>query len=329
MYIFSWGPTVPMKLLLKKNIIIITFNYRIGPLGFLCLKVPEVPGNAGLKDQVAALYWIHRNIFYFGGNPLDITMYGIESGAISIQLLLLSRSTEGLFQKVILEAGSILSPMSITNNPVDLAFNAAKSLGYDGNENKHELVQFFLKITLKELLKKTEYFLPCIETESYYSHSIVDSNPITNLHEVNFQKLPTIIIYADNTFEINKNPTDNFENLLPNNLDFSDEEIKIKIAELVKGFYFEQNNDYRKSMNNYMNDVLTHYPTVKMAALFALKTKQPVFLMKNLYKEKAATLLKTENFNNVVAGLLFSDIDENLWIKETLVTLLSNFIHIG
>lgn len=64
--------------LLQKDIIFVTFNYRVGPIGFLSLKDPEldVPGNAGLKDQVFALKWVQRNIANFGGDPDNVTVFG-------------------------------------------------------------------------------------------------------------------------------------------------------------------------------------------------------------------------------------------------------------
>lgn len=56
----------------------VSFNYRVGPIGFLSLDDPEleVPGNVGLKDQVFALQWIHRNIEKFGGDPRQCTLFG-------------------------------------------------------------------------------------------------------------------------------------------------------------------------------------------------------------------------------------------------------------
>lgn len=64
--------------LLQKDVMFVLFNYRVGPIGFLSLKDPalDIPGNAGLKDQVFALKWIQRNIANFGGDPDNVTIFG-------------------------------------------------------------------------------------------------------------------------------------------------------------------------------------------------------------------------------------------------------------
>ena len=61
---------------MKKNVVIVTINYRLGPLGFLSMGTEDVPGNAGLKDQVLALEWVQKNIGDFGGNPSLVTIAG-------------------------------------------------------------------------------------------------------------------------------------------------------------------------------------------------------------------------------------------------------------
>lgn len=64
--------------LLQKDVVFVTLNYRVGPIGFLSLKDPEldIPGNAGLKDQVFALKWVQKNIANFGGDPDNVTICG-------------------------------------------------------------------------------------------------------------------------------------------------------------------------------------------------------------------------------------------------------------
>ena len=58
------------------NIVLVTLNYRLGPLGFLSLGNEEIPGNAGMLDQVAALQWVQANIHRFGGDPGKVTLMG-------------------------------------------------------------------------------------------------------------------------------------------------------------------------------------------------------------------------------------------------------------
>lgn len=66
--------------IVEKRVILVTFNYRLGILGFLSLNSTEYSGNMGLKDQQLALKWIHKNIGYFNGDNNKITIFGESSG---------------------------------------------------------------------------------------------------------------------------------------------------------------------------------------------------------------------------------------------------------
>lgn len=68
------------------NIVLVTLNYRLGPLGFLSLGTEEVPGNAGMLDQVAALQWVQSNIHRFNGDPRKVTLMGqVEISHLTIK----------------------------------------------------------------------------------------------------------------------------------------------------------------------------------------------------------------------------------------------------
>jgi len=103
--------------LAQRGVILVTFNYRLGALGFLAH--PEltresfqgVSGNYGLLDQLAALGWVHRNIAAFGGDPNNVTVFGQSSGSISISALIASPLAQGLFRRAIGQSGGLFEPI--------------------------------------------------------------------------------------------------------------------------------------------------------------------------------------------------------------------------
>uniref|UniRef100_A0A8C6TCK4 Neuroligin 3a n=1 Tax=Neogobius melanostomus TaxID=47308 RepID=A0A8C6TCK4_9GOBI len=76
------------------NVIVITFNYRVGVLGFLSTGDQAAKGNYGLLDQIQALRWISENIGFFGGDSNRITVFGSGIGASCVSLLTLSHHSE-------------------------------------------------------------------------------------------------------------------------------------------------------------------------------------------------------------------------------------------
>ncbi|KAH8819024.1 triacylglycerol lipase [Xylogone sp. PMI_703] len=70
------------------NIVVVTFNYRVGPYGFLASKEVQKDGdlNIGLKDQRKVFEWVQKHIRKFGGNPHSVTLGGASAGAASIDL---------------------------------------------------------------------------------------------------------------------------------------------------------------------------------------------------------------------------------------------------
>jgi para-nitrobenzyl esterase len=79
------------------GIVIVTFNYRLGALGFLDVPDEQPTGAFGLHDQIAALRWVHANIAAFGGDPGQVTIYGLSAGGKTVTNLLASPLAAGLF----------------------------------------------------------------------------------------------------------------------------------------------------------------------------------------------------------------------------------------
>ncbi|CAF1043161.1 unnamed protein product [Rotaria sp. Silwood1] len=99
--------------LAQRNVVVVTFNYRLGPLGFLSTKTLNGRGNYGLFDQRMALKFVYDNIREFNGDPENITVIGHEAGAASIGLHLLSQNTPFYFRRAVMMSGSDLCKWSI------------------------------------------------------------------------------------------------------------------------------------------------------------------------------------------------------------------------
>ncbi|KOB66636.1 Alpha-esterase 3 [Operophtera brumata] len=337
----GWGSYKAPTKLLNQGLVIVTFNYRLGPLGFLCLKIPESPGNAGLKDQIAALYWVQRNIANFGGDPYDVTVYGIGSGAAAVQILLLSGLATGLLHKVILESGSVLSPTSLTYEPSAVAFNIAKKMGYKHSDEPEKLFRFFQRVPLRQLTNMSEIFLPCVESSYYNSHDLLDEDPIEILKKGNFQEVPMVIVYSntDGVSVVEKNiesfnfVPEHFDMLLPNNLRITDEKKKFRIAELVKEFYFDNiDGNLVSNYADYFHDVLFEYPIIKFGVLYAIKSSQPVYVMKFMYKSVRQNVLNEMPMSyDKIINYIDGDklLEEDVMVTDRLLTLLCNFIKMG
>jgi para-nitrobenzyl esterase len=92
----------------RGNVVVVTINYRLGALGFLCLDEGdgEPFTNFGMLDQVAALRWVRDEIASFGGDPNNVTIFGESAGGMSVAALMGSPLAAGLFQRAIPQSGA-------------------------------------------------------------------------------------------------------------------------------------------------------------------------------------------------------------------------------
>lgn len=116
---------------LEHDVVLVTGNYRLGPLGFLSTEGKECPGNFGLKDQALMLQWVRMSIDKFGGDSTSVTIFGysagkhlaschvtsrliviqcfIEGGA-SVNYHMISPMSKGLFDRAISQSGTLMNP---------------------------------------------------------------------------------------------------------------------------------------------------------------------------------------------------------------------------
>jgi para-nitrobenzyl esterase len=127
--------------------IVVTINYRLGPLGFLALPAlhaedPTHPssGMYGFEDQRAAIAWTKSNIAAFGGDPTNITIFGESAGGISVCTHLVSPPSKGLFARAIIESGAYAIGLTATETAADAQGAAlVKALGCDGKSDPDTL----------------------------------------------------------------------------------------------------------------------------------------------------------------------------------------------
>lgn len=114
----SADPLYDGSRLARRGVVVVTFNYRIGPLGYLDLSSFSTAddvfeSNVGQRDQLAALAWVRENIREFGGSPDRVTLFGESSGAGAVTTMLATPSAEGLLHGAIAQSspvGSVYSP---------------------------------------------------------------------------------------------------------------------------------------------------------------------------------------------------------------------------
>lgn len=82
----SMHDTASMLAWSEEPFIAVSFGYRLGALGFLPSTLSKKEGllNLGLHDQILLFQWVQENIEAFGGDPGNVTLFGLSAGAHSV-----------------------------------------------------------------------------------------------------------------------------------------------------------------------------------------------------------------------------------------------------
>ena len=161
----------------KRNVILVTINYRLGMLGFLAhpLLTEESPnntsGNYGILDQVAALKWIKNNIAQFGGDPDNVTIFGQSAGAGSVMNLVSSPLTTGMIQKAIIQSGGGLRGIGSPNTLKDAEQTGKEIVDLAGFSTLEEMrscpADSLLKLLSKYMEIKKRWFMLSPNVDGY------------------------------------------------------------------------------------------------------------------------------------------------------------------
>nr|ADE05557.1 carboxylesterase [Helicoverpa armigera] len=313
-FIIGSGNMIQATHLMKtKDFIMVSFNYRLGIHGFLCLGTEDAPGNAGMKDQVALLRWVQKNIASFGGNPDDVTIVGSSAGSASVDLLMLSKSAEGLFHRVIPESGGNLAAFTVQRDPVEIAKAHAKKLNFHNVDDIYALEEFYKTISM-ELLTSDHFFDrtdatfvfgPCVERDTGDGAFLTES-PLTILKSGNYRKVPLLYGFAEmeglmriNVFELWKHKmNEKFSDFLPADLKFDSEEEREEVANKIKRFYFGDKpvgNENVLKYVDYFSDVYSAYSMLWAVKLHAEAGNNQVYLYEYSFVDEDTPLVPHTN----------------------------------
>ncbi|KAJ8723105.1 hypothetical protein PYW08_003017 [Mythimna loreyi] len=254
---------------LVKDMVVVRCNFRKDALGYLNLGTKDVPGNAALKDQVAAMKWVNNNIQAFGGDPERVTLAGISSGSASISNHIMSPMSSGLFHQVLMLSGihscDAIYPHAVkekswelgarlgleTDNPDELLINLQNT---DYKQFINASYSMAMENKMNQMFKKMATFVP-VEEEDFGQDRFITENPMESLYHAPLNKVKVMTGYSrDESILFIKQYYDfllelynkNRELFVPSKIlmkSLPDEEVN-DLANTIKNYYF-QNKDIK------------------------------------------------------------------------------------
>ncbi|XP_055371595.1 esterase E4-like [Condylostylus longicornis] len=280
---FSYKP----KYLLDNDIVLVTFNYRLGPLGFISSGSKHATGNYGFKDQVLVLKWIQNNIHYFGGNPNSVTLIGHSAGAMSATLHLVSPMSKNLFHRIVALSGSTTSQWP-TNN-VNLTKILAKSVECPIDHND-EMIKCLRKKPWEKLIeigaKWDGNCFPDLEwnyeiEKNFGQEKFMINHPVILFKIGEFHKVPIIIgitkdeykdqgyILSNNT-ELLNDISENFNNIAPKLFGYGNSNQSDYISNRFKQSYFNNekiNIESKTKLGDLFSDAVINFSVHRLVHL--------------------------------------------------------------
>ncbi|XP_063619268.1 esterase E4-like [Cydia splendana] len=210
-FLFGFGDYYRPEYLIEQDVILVTLNYRLHALGFLCLHIPEAAGNMGLKDTVMALKWVKNNISKFNGDENNIVAIGESAGGAIVTSYLISEMANGLVNKIIALSGVCVSDLfMIDDDPIFKAKHLASIFQQEFSDVR-SLYDYLMKLPIEELLYAaamveysrppsiiSAYFLPVVE-KKFVNKRYFDEYPLIKFRENLHKKLP--VLFGVNTYE--------------------------------------------------------------------------------------------------------------------------------
>lgn len=253
-----------------EDVIMVTMNYRLGPLGFLSTGDQSMPGNFGLKDQALAIKWVKDNIEAFGGNSSNLALMGQSAGASSAHLHMMSspKWSRNLFQSVVMLSGNGNGPYAyVIPDPFAQAKHFAKAVGIENYEQMPsvDLAERLRSSAPEDLINACDHLKIWSVDPLTISRPVLENcrdhdgflceNPVESWKTGNYAKVPILSGFMDQdggvrALAILENKTElndlnkRFNELMPKLMEVEDPSLEITAKRLkkIKARYFDGNS---------------------------------------------------------------------------------------
>ncbi|XP_074650198.1 neuroligin-4, X-linked-like [Tubulanus polymorphus] len=199
-FLFDSGAEFDGHVLPQFGVVLVTFNYRLGVLGFLTTGDERLPGQYGLLDQIFVMQWVQKYISKFRGDPTSVTLIGNSCGGVSVGIHLLSAKTKGLFHRVIIMSGPPNSYFGIHAPDVDFKLFMDNVTGTVNctRASISDSVNCLRKIPWPEFVHHTHNTYPRISPtgvnlKPYVDNNILTGFPLDLIRTNQYRRLPIII----------------------------------------------------------------------------------------------------------------------------------------
>ncbi|XP_072760700.1 carboxylic ester hydrolase isoform X2 [Anoplolepis gracilipes] len=299
------------KFLLDHDLVLVTVNYRLGPLGFLSTEDLACPGNLGLKDQQQAMRWVQENIVSFSGDPNKVTLFGESAGGASVHYHMINPLSKGLFHRGISQSGNFYNPWTLT--PPGSAKEKAIILGKHlrcNTDNSAELIKCLRTRDAKEIIGTDRLFQrfgycpmipfkPVIEPK--HVGAFLTEDPLISARQGHLADIPWMTgttseegslkvpgIYGRDQGEHVKKLNSDFHNVAPLSLlyevryDLRDTQFRDEICTNIRKFYFgnkdiDQSDESRFKVIEMYSDAWFNHGTHEAIQDFIANQTSPIY----------------------------------------------------
>ncbi|XP_014273009.1 esterase FE4 [Halyomorpha halys] len=313
--------------ILDRNIVLVSFNYRLGPLGFFSTGDVAVPGNNGMKDQVLALKWIQENIAAFGGDPNSVTLAGGSAGSASVHYHVLSPLSKGLFKGAICASGSSLNPWAFAENVREKSFFVARELGCPA-EDSLSMIKCLRRRPAEHIVETTNYFLSwfynpispyALVVEAPGPNAFLPDTPMNLLKQARGSDVPMMITFSKDeglfpaadvitSPQLSSELKADWNQLLPHLFDYNYtvpcEKRRDEVSQEIRNYYNIDldSKEGQKNLIRALSDRLFINGIAKAARLHSGINTSPVYLLRFSYSGKHSYASLTGMSENLGVG---------------------------